>query len=141
MQSHSNISCKFILKYWSELWERVHNFRLWHKLLFLNFHHYFLILLSWLLYHVQIKQQKNKVGFRWFVARWGGWGFPLVQVVLGGFQVVLKHFCWLRMISDGFWWFAALVITPILQHTEELTLYYTHGRTGFTKKDYCFLVA
>ena len=58
----------------------------------------------------------------WLVARWGGWGFPLVQVVLDGF-------CWLRIISDGFRRFAVLVVTPVAKHTEALSLYYTHGRT------------
>ena len=65
----------------------------------------------------------------WLVARWGCWKIPLVQVVLGGFSVVLDGFCWLRIISDCFRWFAVLVVTPILQNTEELFLYYTHGRT------------
>ena len=50
-----------------------------------------------------------------------------MQVVLGGFWVVSDGFCQLRMISDGFRWFAVLVVTPVSKHTEELTLYYTHG--------------
>ena len=52
-----------------------------------------------------------------------------MQVVLGGFWVILDDFCWLRVISDGFRWFAALVVKPISQHTEHLTLYCTHGRS------------
>ena len=55
-------------------------------------------------------------------------GIPLGQVVLCGFWVVLDSFCWLRVISDVFRWFAVLVNTPIPQHTEELTLSCTHGR-------------
>ena len=54
---------------------------------------------------------------------------PLVQVVLGGFWVISGGFCWLRITSDGFMWFAVLVVTSISQHTEHLTLYYTYGRT------------
>ena len=34
-----------------------------------------------------------------------------------------------RVISDGFRWFAVLVVTPSSQHTEEFTLYCTHGHT------------
>ena len=45
------------------------------------------------------------------------------------FGLFLDDFCWLRIISDGFRLFAVLVITPISQPTEELTSYYTHGRT------------
>ena len=56
-----------------------------------------------------------------------------MQVVLGGFCVVLDGFCWLRVTSDGFRWFTVLVVTPILQHTEHLTLYCTHGRTRLTE--------
>ena len=65
-------------------------------------------------------------------------------------QVVSDGFCWLRMILDGFRWFAVLVVTPVLQHTEELTLYYTHERTCHSiflfkvkhqGKDYCRLLA
>ena len=63
--------------------------------------------------------------------RW--WGVPLVQVVLGGFWVVLDGLCWLRVTSDGFRWFAVLVFTSISQHTEHLTLYCTHGRTWLTE--------
>ena len=59
-----------------------------------------------------------------------GWlGVLLVQVVLGGFWVVLDDFCWLRVTSDGFRWFAVLVVTSVLQHTEHLTLYGTHAGT------------
>ena len=65
----------------------------------------------------------------WLVARWGGQWVSLVQVALGVFWVVLDGFCWLRMISDGCRWFAILVVTPILQYTEELSLYFTHSRT------------
>ena len=56
-------------------------------------------------------------------------GSPLVQVVLSGFWVVLDDFCWLKVISDDLRWFAVLVVTPMSQHTEELTLYCTHGLT------------
>ena len=52
-----------------------------------------------------------------------------MQVVLGGFWVVSDGFCWLRVISNDFRWFAVLVVPPILQHTENVTLYCTHGRT------------
>ena len=52
-----------------------------------------------------------------------------MQVVLGGFWVVLDDFCWLRVTSDGFRWFAVLVVKSILQHIEHLTLYCTHGST------------
>ena len=56
-----------------------------------------------------------------------------MQLVLGGFWVVLDDFCWLRVISDGFRWFAVLIIKPISQNTECLTLYCTHGRTLLTE--------
>ena len=39
-----------------------------------------------------------------------------------GFWVVLHVFYWLRVILDGFRWFAVLVVKPISQHTEQLTL-------------------
>ena len=55
------------------------------------------------------------------------------QVVFNGFWVVSNGFCWLRVISDGFKWFAVLVVTPISQHTEELTLYCTYGRKSLTE--------
>ena len=63
----------------------------------------------------------------------GWWGVPLVQVVLGGFWMVLDGVCWLRVTSDGFRWFAVLVVTSVSQHTEHLTLYRTDGRTWLTK--------
>ena len=53
--------------------------------------------------------------FRSFVCKW--------------FWVVSDGFCWLRIISDCFRSFAVLVVTPILQNTEELFYYYTHDRT------------
>ena len=52
-----------------------------------------------------------------------------MQVVLGGFWVVLDAFCWVKGTSDGFRWFAVLVVISISQRTEHLTLYCTHGRT------------
>ena len=55
-------------------------------------------------------------------------GGSVGAIVLGGFWVVLDGFCWLRVTSYGFRWFAVLVAS-ILQHTEHLTLYCTHGRT------------
>ena len=59
-----------------------------------------------------------------------GWfGVLLVQVVLGGFWVVLDGFCWVKVTSDGFRWLAVLVVISISQRTERLTLYCTHGRT------------
>ena len=59
-----------------------------------------------------------------------GWlGVLLARVVLGGFWVVLDDFYWMRVTSDGFRWFAVLVVTSISQSTERLTLYCTHGRT------------
>ena len=62
----------------------------------------------------------------------GWWVVSLVQVFLGGFWLVSDCFCWLRVISDGFKWFqmvsGVLIVTPISQHIEELTLYCTHGR-------------
>ena len=45
------------------------------------------------------------------------WGVPLVQVVLSGFSVVSDDFCWLRVSSDGYRWFAVLVVTSISEHT------------------------
>ena len=57
----------------------------------------------------------------------------LVQVVLDGVWVVLDGFCWLRVTSDGFRWFAVLVVTSVSQNTEHLTLYCTHGRTWLTE--------
>ena len=97
----------------------------------LDLRYFFLILLSWLKKHVQSQQQKNKVGFgsslRGEIIR-GSVGV----IVLGGFWVVLDGFCWLRVTSYGFRWFAVLVAS-ILQHTEHLTLYCTHGRTWLTE--------
>ena len=58
-----------------------------------------------------------------------GWGVLLVQVVLGGFWVILGGFFWLRVTSDGFRWFVVLAVTSVSQNTEHLTLYCTHGRT------------
>ena len=55
-------------------------------------------------------------------------GGSVGAIVLSGFWVVLDGFCWLRVTSYGFRWFAVLVAS-ILQHTEHLTLYCTHGRT------------
>ena len=77
----------------------------------------FLILFSWLRNHVQSQHQKNKVIFGSFSAV--GWlGVPMVQVVFGSFWGVLDGFCWLRVTSDGFRWFAVLVIISVSQHTE-----------------------
>ena len=45
-----------------------------------------------------------------------------MQVVLGGFWVVLDDFCWLRLTSGGFRWFAVLVVTSTSQHTELFTV-------------------
>ena len=62
----------------------------------------------------------------------GSRGFPVVQVVLGGFWVVSDGFCWFQVILvilDGLRWFAILVVTRILQHAKELFLYCIHGRT------------
>ena len=73
------------------------------------------------------KQQKKKVIFGGSLRGGVAGGVPLMQVVLGGFWVVSDGFCQLRMISDGFRWFAVLVVTPVSKHTEKLTLYYTHG--------------
>ena len=71
------------------------------------------ILLCWLWNHVQRQQQKNKVrfvdSFRGGVAG----GVPVKQVVSGGFWVFSDGFCWLRVISDSFRWFAVLVVTRI----------------------------
>ena len=59
-----------------------------------------------------------------------GWlKVPLVEVVFGGFWAVSDGFCWLTITSDCFTWFAVLVVSPILQYTEELTIPYSHGRT------------
>ena len=52
-----------------------------------------------------------------------------MQVVLGGFWVVLDGFCWVKVTSDVFRWLAVLVVISISQRTERLTLYCTHGRT------------
>ena len=49
-----------------------------------------------------------------------------MQLVLGGFWVFPDGYCWSRIILDDFRWFAVLVVTIVLQHTEEQTLY-THG--------------
>ena len=121
-----------------------------------SFCHFFLILLSWLWDHVQIQQHKNKVRLvaRCAVEWLGG------SVGASSFGWFLGGFCWLRIISDGFRLFAILVIIPISHHTEEVTLYYTHGRMWLTEiiqffiqseknkakkkqreKDYCCLVA
>ena len=90
--------------------------------------------LSWLRNRVQSQQQKNKVKFDSSLRGGvGGGRVPLLQVVLGGFWVVMDWFCWLRVTSDGFRWFADLVVTSISQHTEHLTLYRTDGRTWLTK--------
>ena len=82
--------------------------------------------------HVQSQEQKNKVRFVGSL-RSGVAGVPLQQVVSGIFWVVSNGFCWLRAISDGFRWFAVLVVARISQHTEELFLYCTHERTWLTE--------
>ena len=51
------------------------------------------------------------------------------SLVAGVFWVVSDGFCWLRVTSDGFRWFAVLVVTSVSQHTEHLLFYCTHGRT------------
>ena len=48
--------------------------------------------------------------------------------------MVSDGFCWLRVTSDGFRWFAVLVVTSISQHTEHLTLYCTRGHSIFLFK-------
>ena len=78
---------------------------------------------------------KKQAKIWWLVGGWGGWGVLLLQVVLGGSWVVSDSFCWLRMILGGFRWFAVLVITPILQHTEKLILYYAQSRTWLTERN------
>ena len=94
----------------------------------------FVILLSWLWNHFQSQQQKSKVRFVGSLCGGAEWrGVPVKQVVSGGFWVVSDGFCWLRVISNGFRWFAVLVVTRISQHTEELFLYCTHERTWLTE--------
>ena len=132
MQSHSNICCKLVLKY-SQNCEKGFTIFLCNSWSLLDFRHFFLILLSWLRNHVQSQQQKNKVRFGSSLRVVGWWGVPLVQVILVGFWVVWDGFCWLRGTSDGFRWFAVLVVTSVSQHTEHLTLYCTHGRTWLTE--------
>ena len=56
-------------------------------------------------------------------------GVSVKQEVSSGFWMVSDGFCWLRVISDSFRWFAALVVTRILRHIEELIPYCTHERT------------
>ena len=56
-------------------------------------------------------------------------GVPVKEVVLIGLWMVYDIFCWLQLISDGFNWFAVLVVIQISQHIEELFLYCTHERT------------
>ena len=97
------------------------------------------ILLSWLWNHVQSQQQKNKVRFvsslRDGVGVEGGrvelgeGGVLVKEVVSVGLWMVYDIFCWLQLISDGFKWFAVLVVIQISQHIEELFLYCTHERT------------
>ena len=53
----------------------------------------------------------------------GWWGVLLVQVDLGGLWLVSDGFCWLRVILDGFSWFADLVVKSISQHAVHLTLW------------------
>ena len=65
------------------------------------------------------------------VVEW--WGVPIKQVVSGGFCVVSDGFCCLRVISDGFRWFAVLVVTRIAQHSQELFLHWAHERTWLTE--------
>ena len=101
MQSHSNIYWKPVLK-WSlrivcvcerereRKREREREIKVclcdsWSLLVFC---HFFLILLSWLWNHVQIRQHKNKARFCGSLGGGSGWGFPLVQVVLAGFWVI-----------------------------------------------------
>ena len=90
------------------------------------------VVLSWLWNHVQCWQQKNKVSFvgslHGGVA--GGSGEASIS---GGFWVVFNGFCWLRVLLDGFRWFAVLVVTRISQHIEELFLYFTHKRTSLNE--------
>ena len=66
-------------------------------------------------------------------SQFGWWGVRLVQVVFSSFWVVSDGFCRLRIILDGSRCLAVLLVTPIPQHTEELTLYYTLGRTWLTE--------
>ena len=76
------------------------------------------------------KSTAKKQGKIWCLCCVVGWlGVLLAQVVLGGFWVVLDGFCWVRVTSDGFRWFAVLLVTSISQRTERLTRYYIHGRT------------
>ena len=70
-----------------------------------------------------LKSTTENQGKIWWLVGLEWRGFPLVKVILGGFWVVSDGFCWLRVISDGFKWFGVLVVTPITQHTEELTLF------------------
>ena len=86
----------------------------------LDFRHFFLILLSWLRNHVQSSLRVGVLG--------GSIGASSFGWFLGGFG-----FCWLRGTLDSFRWFAVLVVSSILQHTEILTLYCTHGRTWLTE--------
>ena len=99
---------------------------------FLSEHLRWLLLLFWLWNHVLSQQQKNKV---WFVGSLcgevaGGSGeASSFGWFLGGF----RWFFWLRVISDGFRWFAVLVVTQISRHSEELFLYCTHEHTWLTE--------
>ena len=107
-----------------ELWERVHNLPLCFMIIarFLPFfpNSTFLIVKS-----CSKSTAENQVKIWWLVCV-VGWR---VGIPLDGFSVVSDGLYRLRVISDGFRWFAVLIVTPVSQHTEESTLYCTHGRT------------
>ena len=126
-----------IKSYLSELWERVPNFPLWFMIIarFLPF----FPISTFLIIKSCSKSTAEKQGKIWWLAvRWGGWGVALVQVDLGGFWLVLDSFCRQRIILDSFRWFVILVVTSIAQHSEELPIYYTHGRTLLTEVIHLF---
>ena len=53
-------------------------------------------------------------------------------VFASNFKWFLGDFGWLLLVESDFGWFqvvGCLVVTPISQHAEKLTLYCTHGRT------------
>ena len=112
----------------------------------LDFHHFFLILLSWLRNHVRSQQQKNKVRF----------GSSLRGGVVGG-SVRASSFGWFLLVEGDFGWFQVVCcfssyISFTAYRTFTFLLYsWSHvidwGHSIFLfkvkqqEKNYCYLVA
>ena len=109
----------------------------------LDFHHFFLILLSWLRNHVRSQQQKNKVRF----------GSSLRGGVVGG-SVRASSFGWFLLVEGDFGWFQVVCcFSSYISFTTVNSLLYSWshvidwGHSIFLfkvkqqEKNYCCLVA